>query len=103
MWSEKQVRKEAGKEQNRLEKARLGLGLVRFGELGGELQGLRGQTHISGKMQRMWSTAACEIKGLHNDDYSDGSSYHLWGHYHKLPATGKNSSQTLSNLILKAT
>lgn len=41
MWSEEQVRKE----QNRLEKARLGLSLVRLGELGGEQQGFRGQTH----------------------------------------------------------
>lgn len=41
VWSEEQVRKE----QNHLEKARLGLGLVRLGELGGEQQGFRGRTH----------------------------------------------------------
>lgn len=53
-------------------------------------------------MQRTPSKLACEIRGL-NDDDDDASSYHLWGHYHKLPAMRQSSSQTLSNLILRIT
>lgn len=45
LWPEEQMRKEAGKSRTAVEKARLGLGLRRFGELGGEGQRFRGRTH----------------------------------------------------------